>query len=72
MVDDIVDIKTQTSSQSRFAIIKMFSTKFYFHLIQSNTREHYAKYEFSIKDFFSKSDRIHSFQCIWLQLLKES
>ena len=45
MVDDIVDIKTQSSSQSRFAIIKMFSTKFYFHLIQSNTREHYAKYE---------------------------
>ena len=45
MVDDIVDIKTQSSSQSRFAIIKVFSTKFYYHLIQSNTWEHYTKYE---------------------------
>ena len=35
-------------------------------------KEFFAKMKFSMKDFFSKCDHIHSFQRIWLHLLKKS
>ena len=38
-------------------------------LLTENTAQ---KMKFSIKDFFSKCDLIHSFQQIWSHLLKKS
>ena len=38
-------------------------------LLTENTAQ---KMKFSIKDFFSKYDQIHSFQQIWSHLLKKS
>ena len=41
-------------------------------VIMSNKMTPAQKMKFSIKDFFSKCDQIHSFLRIWLHLLKKS
>ena len=43
----------------------------YFSCFHTLLHHHCIKMNFSIKDFFSKCDQIHSFQRIWSHLLKK-
>ena len=48
------------------------SIKFSYMIMALLTENTAQKMKFSIKDFFSKYDQIHSFQQIWSHLLKKS
>ena len=51
----------------------VFGCPAFFLIPDTFLRLHYTqKMKFSIKDFFSKCDQIHSFLRIWLHLLKKS
>ena len=51
---------------------KLYSSKIWWLIVGKTSFNTAQKMKFSIKDFFSKCDQIHSFLRIWSHLLKKS